>query len=106
MQPFFKDVAQHAQAAALELASYKARVKFEFLQEGALNFAGISRVHILWSSWVQELRVCHEIDEFCSLQRARCRFEEKSLNSFQGQAEETLIWQSLCHLAVNVLRTR
>ena len=37
---------QHAQAAALGLASYKARVTIEFLQEGALNFAGIARVHL------------------------------------------------------------
>ena len=42
MQPFFRDIAQHAQAAALELASYKARVKFDVLQKGALNFASIA----------------------------------------------------------------
>ena len=81
MQPFFRHVAQHAQAAALELASYKARVKFEFLQEGALNFAGISRVHILWSSRVQELRVC--LDEFHSLSRTQFSFDSSLCVTWQ-----------------------
>ena len=58
---------QHAQAAALGLASYRLRVKFDFLQKGALNFDGVARVHMLWSSQAQELRACHAIDEFHSL---------------------------------------
>ena len=53
-------------------------------------------LHMLWSSRVQELRVCHTIDEFHSLQRTRCRFDKKSLNRFHCHAEETLMLQVLC----------
>ena len=43
------------------------------------------------------------INEFLSLQRTPCPFDEKSISSFRGQAEENLMSQFLCHLAVNVL---
>ena len=59
-------------------------------------------LHMLWSSRVPGLRVCHVIYEFPGLQRTLCRFDEKSLNSPQGQADQTLMSQVLCHLAVNV----
>ena len=45
-------------AAALGLASYRARVKLWFLLDWALNFARVARVHMFWSSWLPELRVC------------------------------------------------
>eukprot|EP00435_Cladocopium_sp_Y103_P043413 s1150_g12.t1 len=106
MLPFGGDVAQLWQAAVLGLIPYRPRVKLWFFQDRALNFAGFARVHMLWSSWLPEERVCHVIDEFHSLQRAQCPFDEKFLNSFQGQAEETLMLQALCHLVVNVLRPR
>ena len=57
MLAFCRDVAQHAQAAALELTSYRPRVKLSLFQDRALNFAGVARVHMLWSSRVPELRV-------------------------------------------------
>ena len=91
--PFCRDVAQPVQAAVLGLASYRRRAKLVFSQSERC-------LHLLWSLRVTELRVCHAIDEFHSLQRTQCRFDEKSLNSFQGQAEETLMSQVLCHLAV------
>jgi len=56
--PLCRDVAQQAQAAALGLASYRPRVKLWFLQDRALNFAGVARVHMLWSSRVPEMRKC------------------------------------------------
>ena len=46
--------------------------------------------------------VCDVIDEFRSLKRTQCFFAKKSPNGFQGQAEETLMSQVLCHVAVNV----
>eukprot|EP00435_Cladocopium_sp_Y103_P042250 s1150_g11.t1 len=85
---------------------YRPRVKLWFFQDRALNFAGFARVHMLWNSWLPELRICHVIDEFHSLQRRQFPFDETFLNSFRGQAEETLMLQTLCHLAVNVLGAR
>eukprot|EP00435_Cladocopium_sp_Y103_P048740 s1150_g14.t1 len=44
--PFYRKVAQHAQAAALGLEPYRPRVKLWFLQDRALNFAGVARVQV------------------------------------------------------------
>eukprot|EP00435_Cladocopium_sp_Y103_P049836 s1150_g15.t1 len=128
MLPFCGNVVQHAQAAALGLAPYRPRVKLWFLKNPAFNSAGFVGVHRLWSSWQQRLddieaallqKVLLELNcgavlgygsrkfmiiEFHSLQRTQCPFDETFLNSFQGQAEETLMSQALCHLAVNVFR--
>ena len=64
MLPFFGVAAQHLQTAALGMASYRPRVKLWFCKP---DFAGVAREHMLWSSRVRELRVCHVIDEFHSL---------------------------------------
>ena len=42
MLPFCGVVSQHAQAAALGLASYRPRVTLLFLQERALNLNGVA----------------------------------------------------------------
>ena len=98
MLPFFRGAAQYAQAAALGLASYRARLKLEFLQDGALNFAGIARVHLLWSSRVQELRVCHAIDEFRSLYSTQCPYTVYTLvfASLVVNVRKASSQQSLC----------
>ena len=44
------------------------------------------------------------IGEFRSAQRTQCSFDENSLNSCQGKAEESLMSRASCHLAVNVRR--
>ena len=101
MLPLCGVVAQLSQAAALGLASYRPSIVFR-----EPNFASVARVHMLWSSRVRGLRVCSVIDEFHSLQRTQCPFDENSLNSCQGKAEESLMSQASCHLAVNVRRAR
>ena len=85
-------------------ASSGARIGIRQTNGQALVFANktLPALHMLWSSRVLGLRICNVIDEFPSLQRTLCRFDEKCLNSFQGQAEETLMSQVLSHLAVNV----
>ena len=97
MLPFFRGAAQYAQAAALGLASYRARLKLEFLQDGALNFAGIARVHLLWSSRVQELRVWHVIDEFRTLYSTQYPYTvDTSLCVPCGKCLKASSEQSLC----------
>ena len=58
MLPFCRDVARLSQTAVLGLAFCRPRVKLWLLQDRALNFASVARVHMLWSSRVQEARVC------------------------------------------------
>eukprot|EP00435_Cladocopium_sp_Y103_P035458 s2941_g9.t1 len=53
--PLYRKVAQHAQAAALGLAPYRPRVKLWFLQDRALNFAGVARVQVRASSERQDI---------------------------------------------------
>ena len=60
--PLCRDVAQHAQAAVLGLASKRPRVKLWFLQNWALNFAGIAGAQLQCSSCLSEQKVRKEHD--------------------------------------------
>eukprot|EP00435_Cladocopium_sp_Y103_P033651 s2941_g8.t1 len=106
--PFSGDVAQLSQAACVEKKSFTG---FQGQAEG--NFSSLS------SSPLRAMHVCLKlfkenttqaaccpfaIDEFHSLHKTQYPFDEKSLNGFQGQAEESSMSQGLCHLAVNVRR--
>ena len=67
-----RDVAQLSQTAVLGLASCRPRVKLWLLQDRALNFASVARVHMLWSSRVPETRVCDSrISQVCEERSAR-----------------------------------
>ena len=70
--PFCRDFAQHAQAAALGLTSYRPRVTVFFPASRALNFD--AAVHGYQS---RKFRIV----QFDSLQRTQCPFDEKSFRA-------------------------
>ena len=64
----------------------------------------------LHSCQAKEVHGCQRrkfrVVQFDTLQKRNARLTEKCLNSFQGQAGESLMSQASCHFAVNVHRAR